>query len=545
MIHYPPSLDGHDLKACSMEGIKRGLGNQSDVSFPSPTLVSRTPYSCDSKDVHEGVKMQATALRHLDVSQGDVKLGQDADENAGHSVAPIPYVFGTALTRSEHSVAAPSSDIGANGFPSGTLCVTCSVIAPVVPPYGVRGSIQDDPLPVDRNVPAITSNVIENDPKLAMALAHWTVEWLHLLIVQPHHHKGYPFAYVLAFLPLSALVYPPSASYRGDPVNVCPALALRISRVIRNLHSPAQVIIHALWYITVLARDDKFEREDLGFLKIPIFQYLHSKGSVCAEDFMLRTFAVCAMIADKWINDQSFAAKVWLVVHFSPVTLANGLYRARIGRMPDVTFTVLEAFVLNNLNWKLHMTSQQWKDMLVMLRSSEHSWLDFSPFTPTPSPRRVTVVRVLDKLILLADASGVYAGSVGHDYEISLCPTPGFLQRSLHIYAPQPIRPITAQLLVPLEWCPEADPIVNKRPRIVGIAPGADRDVSIPKPAMMTARDLLDLILRPPRHPVFMPLLRPAGTSFCGPFGAIGQRLVHTVGLSPAWPTSSWFPSQG
>lgn len=228
---------------------------------------------------------------------------------------------------------------------------------------------------------------------------------------------------------------------------------------------------------------------------------------------------------------------------FFSVTLADGLYRAQMGRMPNVTFTALEAFVLNNLNWKLHMTSQQWNYILVMLRSSEHSRLDFSPFTPTPSPRRVTVVRVLDKLILLADASGVYAGSVGHDYEISLRPTSGFLQRPLHIHAPQPIRPITAQLLAPLEWCPEADPIVNKRPRIVGIAPGADRDVSIPKSAT-TARDLLDLILRPPQRPVFMPLPRPAGTSFCGPFGAIGQRLAHTVGLSPAWPTSSWFPSQ-
>lgn len=511
MIHYPPSLDGHDLKACSMEGIKRGLKNQSDVSFPSPTLVSRTPYSCNSsKDVHEGVKMQATALHYLDVSQGDAKLGQDSDENAGHSVAPIPSVLGTALTHSEHSVATPSSDVAANDFPCGTPCDTCSIIAPIVPPYGVRGPMQDDPLPVDRSVPTITSNaVIENDPKLVMALAHWTAEWLYLLIVQPHHHKGHRFA------------------YRGDPVNVCPALALRISRVIRNLHSPAQVIIHALWYIIMLTRDNKFEWEDLGFLKIPILHYLHSKGSACAEDFMLRTFAVCAMIADKWINDQPFAAKVW----------------AQMGRMPNVTFTALEAFVLNNLNWKLHMTSQQWKYILVTLRSSEHSRLDFSPFTPTPSPRRVTVVRVLDKLILLADASGVYAGSVGHDYEISLRPTSGFLQRPLHIHAPQPIRPITAQFLAPLEWCPEADPIVNKRPRIVGIAPGADRDVSIPK-SVTTARDLLDLILRPPQRPVFMPLPRPAGTSFCGPFGAIGQRLAHTVGLSPTWPTSSWFPSQ-
>lgn len=209
MIHYPPSLDGHDLKACSMEGIKRGLKSQSDVSFSSPTLVSRTPYSCNSsKDVHEGVKMQATALHYLDVSQGDVKLGQDSDENAGHSVAPIPFVLGTAPTHSEHSVATPSSDVAANDFPCGTPCDTCSIIAPIVPPYGVRGPMQDDPLPVDRNVPTITSNaVIENDPKLVIALAHWTAEWLHLLIVQPHHHKGHRFAYVLASLPLSALAH--------------------------------------------------------------------------------------------------------------------------------------------------------------------------------------------------------------------------------------------------------------------------------------------------------------------------------------------------
>ncbi|KAL4081938.1 hypothetical protein V8B97DRAFT_2002028 [Scleroderma yunnanense] len=503
---FPP-LDDHDLKAWSMEGIKRGFRSQNDFPCLSPT--SRTVYSRGaSKDVPEDVNMRATVLRSLDVSRGDAKLGQDANLNVLGLVAPMPGALESTLPHNEHFVATASPDVSDNWLQSRTISGNCGVTAPVVPSYNFGCPVHGGPSPIDPGVSDTTPNVIvENDPELVTELSHWTAEWLHSLIVQPHHLKGHPFV------------------YRGYPVNVCPVLALRISRVIRNLQSPAQVIIHALWYITILTQDDKFERENRGFLKIPIFQYLHSRGSAYAEDFMLRTFAVCAMIADKWINDQSFAAKVW----------------AQISRVPAVIFASLEVFVLHNLNWKVHMTPQQWKDMLVMLRTSEHSRLDFSPFSTTPTLRRTTVTRVLDRLIILADVIGASSGNVVHDHEVSYH-TPGSLQHTIHIHAPQPIRPIT-QLFAPLEWCPEADPIVNKRPRIVGTAPGADRYVSTHKPTT-TARDLLDMILRPAQPPVSMPLPWPAGTSFCGPFGAIGHRLAHTVGLGRAWPNSSWFPAQ-
>ena len=240
------------------------------------------------------------------------------------------------------------------------------------------------------------------------------------------------------------------------------------------------------------------------------------------------------------MGQRSIIRSKHLVSHlFLPMILTDGPPRAQMSRMPNFIFTTLESFVLRSLNWKMHMTSVQWKDMLVMLQSPEYSRLDLSSFTRALSPQRMIVVRILDDLILLAGGTGMHAGNIGHDYEVSLCPPAGSPPRPLQIYAPQPIRPIT-QLFAPLEWCPEADPIVNRRPRIVGIAPGADRDASMPKSAM-TAADLLESILRSPQPRTFMPFPQSAGTSFCGPFGAIGHRLTHS---GSAWPTS-WFSSQG
>ncbi|KAG6331679.1 hypothetical protein ID866_7410 [Astraeus odoratus] len=568
----------HDSNAWSVEGFKQGIEHLRSPTLPSPTSSLGTSHSGDSsKPVLKDVNMQAfvPVLSAVDLSGGDLKPCQ-ASKPSQRDLA-----LETLTTHVEHA--------NADRFQCSRILPTRDVTSVVPNALGLTNGASLTRNPDISTV--LCDKAFENDPRLVTTLTYWAAEWLQQLIVYPYDGKGYRFV------------------YRGSPIDVCTALALRITRVVRTLQSPTQVIIHALWYIIVLARDEKYNKQNTSFVEIPIFQHLRAKGTTYAEDFMLRTFVACAMIADKAINDQSFAAKVW----------------ARIGRMQDADLASTETFVLRALDWKVHMTAQQWKDMLSMLRSSELSSIDFSPFTAVPSPRRVRIVRTLDTLISLADSMGAHTHQAIYDEDIPAHTVPSWTsQGTPRIYAPQPIRPIT-QLFEPLEWCPEADPIVNKKPRVIGIAPGAVHHENIQKPVKtavdlldsvvgpsanpcadsrpsvatiapsvgrnadisksiiardlldsivgpevdhmvdqkprvmgiisgtdnrsalksITARDLLDSILGPTHSTELNPHLWRAGTSFCGPFGAIGQRIAHSVGLGHAWPTSSWFPAQG
>ncbi|KAI6164939.1 hypothetical protein EDD17DRAFT_320010 [Pisolithus thermaeus] len=352
----------------------------------------------------------------------------------------------------------------------------------------------------------ISGKVFENHPKLVMTLSRWAAEWLQSLVIRSHRLRGQIL------------------SYRGSPMDVCFVLASLISGVIQNMRSPVQVIIHALWYIVILTGDEGFNGESRDFSETPVFRLLYSKGSTYAEDFTLRTFVICAMVADKWVNDHPFPLRVC---------------RARAAQLPVAILVAMESFVLQGLRWNVHMTPTQWKDMLTMLRSSEPSYVELDPFSVVPTPRSIIIVRILDKLTHLADAMETCVDQCVYDHDDSvgnmLSPSH---QNPLHIHALQPIRPSTKSF-VPLEWCPEADPIVNKKPRIIGIAPGTE-DQYVLKP--LTVCKLLDPTLKPSHSTksVFFP--RPLAASLhSGPFGTIGNRLTHT--LNHSWPT--WFPAQG
>lgn len=351
----------------------------------------------------------------------------------------------------------------------------------------------------------ISGEVFENHPKLVMSLSHWAAEWLQSLVIRSHRLRGQ------------------THTYRGSPMDVCSALASLISGVIQNLRSPVQVIIHALWYIVILTQDEAFNGESQDFSEIPIFHPLYSKGSTYAEDFMLRTFVICAMVADKWINDHPFPLKVWVCA----------------SQLPAAILAAMEVFVLQGLRWKVHMSPTQWKDMLTMLRSSEPSYVELNPFTTAPTPRSTIIVRILDKLIHLADTMETCIDQSVHDYDDSVgnMLSPAH-QNPLPIHALQPIKP-SAEFFMPLEWCPEADPIVNKKPRIIGIAPGTG-DQYVLKP--LTAYGLLGPTLKPNHSTKSIYFPRPLATSLHGgSLGAIGNRLTHTMNHS--WP--NWFPCQG
>ncbi|KAF9221922.1 hypothetical protein BS17DRAFT_709859 [Gyrodon lividus] len=231
---------------------------------------------------------------------------------------------------------------------------------------------------------------------------------------------------------------------------------------------------------------------------------------------MFRTFVACAMLGDKSVNDATFSTSTW----------------SRLTHIPRAILNETETFALKGLGWNAMMTNTQWKEMIIYLRSYIKMGCQFDPFTYDEASTPGIMARLLDELVSLSYADEEYAPAK-------------VVQPPMEIVAPQPVRHFSHwQLFDPAEWCPEGDPIVNRKPRTVGIAPGADHHTMNLK-AGTTAKDLLDLILTSNIAPGLTRPQRPAGTSFYGPFGAIGARLAHTVRLAGACQNASWFPTQG
>jgi hypothetical protein len=91
------------------------------------------------------------------------------------------------------------------------------------------------------------------------------------------------------------------------------------------------------------------------------------------------------------------------------------------------------------------------------------------------------------------------------------------------IHAPIPVKPLIC-LPDPNDWCPAADPIVNKNPRAMGIAPGSQTFAPDFRQAT-TALDLLEMITQGKATG-----MRSWGAAVGGPLSTIGARLAHTVG---------------
>lgn len=175
------------------------------------------------------------------------------------------------------------------------------------------------------------------------------------------------------------------------------------------------------------------------------------------------------------------------------------------------------------------MTRIQWQDTIIYLRSCIKMGSAFDPFAYDETSPSGIMACCLDELINLS-----YADETHTSWQGAL---------AVEILAPQPIQHFTHWgVFDAAEWCPEDDPVINQKPQTIGIAPGADQNSSTLK-AGITAKDLLDLILGSSND--LTHLEQPTSASFCGSFGAIGARLAHTVKITGACQSASWFPSHG
>jgi hypothetical protein len=295
--------------------------------------------------------------------------------------------------------------------------------------------------------------------------------------------------------------------------------------VLSGVENPVQVAIYAIWFIATLAGNSAHDTSP--FLSVPIFRYLHNNGTFFVEDFMFRTFVTCAMIGDKTVNDATLSTNAWWVVFRSTRRIADRVSRNRLARIPQVILNATEKHALSCLKWNVVMTRIQWQDTIIYLRSCIKMGSAFDPFAYDGNSPSGIMARYLDGLINLSYEDETYTSQQG--------------AFAVEIHAPQPIQHFTHwEVFDTVEWCPKDDPVINQKPRTIGIAPGADQNSSTPKRGT-TAKDLLlGSVLGSSNVPDLAHLAQPTGTSFCGSFGIIGARLAYTIKIASACQGASW-----
>lgn len=266
-------------------------------------------------------------------------------------------------------------------------------------------------------------------------------------------------------------------------------IGTRIRFIFESVSNPQMVAIHALWYISKITMAEIGQGND--FLGVSIFNHLHCCGAATFDELLFSAFVVVARLADKVVNDACLPSKAWV----------------KITTIPCSTLTNVEKTALTSLGYLGYIPSSSLHSWVLGLRVSSRQ---------LSSDNSVVIYRVLDDVLAVNDNTNINTTFVRYrsrKKKIAVAPR----QDPLVIHAPTPVQLLT-RLPDPSDWCPEADPIVNRNPRTMGIAPGSHNFLpELRQPT--TALDLLEFITQ-----------GTWGAAVGGPLSTIGAHLAHSVG---------------
>ncbi|OAX39754.1 hypothetical protein K503DRAFT_688980 [Rhizopogon vinicolor AM-OR11-026] len=276
---------------------------------------------------------------------------------------------------------------------------------------------------------------------------------------------------------------------------VTSVIAPRIQSILECVSNPQMVTIHALWYIAKITTTDACHVDD--FLAMSTFNHLHCLGFSSLEDLVFSAFVIAARLADKSVNDTCLSSKLWECTTTIPSTILNNVERtalSSLGYLGNIPSYALHSFILSLRACSTHLSD-----------SNSH-----------------ILHRVLDDVLAVnktTEINTIFVRYPGRKKKSAAAPRP----EPPVIHAPIAVKPLTC-LPDPNDWCPAADPIVNKNPRAMGIAPGSHNFAPDFRQGT-TALDLLEMITQGKG-----PGMRSWGAAVGGPLSTIGARLAHTVG---------------
>lgn len=262
----------------------------------------------------------------------------------------------------------------------------------------------------------------------------------------------------------------------------------RIRFILECVSNPQMVAIHALWYISKITMAEIDQGND--FLGVSIFNHLHCCGAATFDELLFSAFVVVARLADKLINDSCLPSKTWV----------------KTTAIPPSTLTNVEKTALTSLGYLGYIPSSSLHSWVLGLRVSS---------SQLSSDKSVVIFRILDDVLAANGGADINTTFVRYrSRKKKIAAAPG--QDPLVVHTPTPVKPLTC-LPDPSDWCPEADPIVNKNPRTMGIAPGSHNFLpELRQPT--TALDLLEFITQ-----------GTWGAAVGGPLSTIGAHLAHSV----------------
>ncbi|KAH9973021.1 hypothetical protein BGW80DRAFT_280991 [Lactifluus volemus] len=178
-----------------------------------------------------------------------------------------------------------------------------------------------------------------------------------------------------------------------------------IHRILVATAVPHSAVFLALWYIFRLPISPQTVVYAQDTARARFRDCLKSGSPYLIEDYMMRVFTAGIMLADKWVNDQTFQLRTW----------------HEITGIPKVVLRNLEVAAMGVLEYNLRVSGNEWQMWLGHL-TSWHSSLGNDPsMTINISPLSHALIRTSLKDVVRASSRSELRGT----------PEPGFLELQL------------------------------------------------------------------------------------------------------------------
>jgi hypothetical protein len=178
-----------------------------------------------------------------------------------------------------------------------------------------------------------------------------------------------------------------------------------IHRILVATAVPHSAVFLALWYIFRLPISPQTVVYSQDTARTRFRDSLKNGSAYLIEDYMMRVFTAGIMLADKWVNDQTFQLRTW----------------HEITGIPRAVLRNLEVAAMGVLEYNLRVSENDWHMWLGHL-TSWHSSLGKDPFMPIDaSPLSHALITTSLKDVVRASTRSVVRGT----------PEPNFLQLQL------------------------------------------------------------------------------------------------------------------
>jgi len=171
-----------------------------------------------------------------------------------------------------------------------------------------------------------------------------------------------------------------------------------IHRILVATAIPHSAVFLALWYIFRLPISPQTVVYAQDTARARFRDSLKNGGAYLIEDYMMRVFTVGIMLADKWINDQTFQLRTWYAILCNPFWYfvnVNIPSRHEITGIPKPVLRNLEVAAMGVLEYNLRVSGNEWQMWLGHL-TSWHASLGNDPIDASPLSHAIITTSLKD-----------------------------------------------------------------------------------------------------------------------------------------------------